>query len=242
MPLTVRLALLALAAGLVIVTPAPAQQIVQFNFDNTTATSTTAAPSSMNPNVTATSIVSGPNLVQDYSLPDYTQQVLRAEVNPAVTADEASAVTTGTYWGFTVQPNTGFRMNFTNLTFDAARGGGSTPRTWYLYSSAGGFTSGNAIATADVLTQRPTLSPFTVDLSGAMFQGLTGPLEFRMYVSTPGNGQSLEFDNVTFNGTVVAIPEPTCTLALAAAAGGLWRLRRRSGKSAQVSVTGTSRV
>jgi hypothetical protein len=218
-----------LAAGFWLAVPAPAQQIIQYNFDNTTAIppSTTAAPSSMNPNVTGNSIVSGPNLVQDYTLTVYTSQVLRAEINPTATPDETSAVNTGTFWSFTVQPNTGFRMNFTSFTFDAARGGTAAPRTWYLYSSIGGFNPGSAIASAEVLTDRPNLGPFSVSLAGAQFQGLTAPVELRMYLSTPGNTQSLEFDNVTLNGTVVVIPEPSSILVLAACAGVVGAVYRR---------------
>ena len=227
MPRTFATASLALAAGLWLATPAPAQMIVQYNFNNTTATDTTAAPSSMNPNVTANSTVNGANIVQDYSLVDYGQQVLRAAITNTATPDEASAVNGGSYWGFTVQPNTGFKMNFSSFTFDAARGGAGTPRTWYLYSSLAGFTPGSAIAFADVPTVRPILTPFTVDLSGAQFQGLTNPVEFRMYLSTPATGQSLEFDNVTVNGTVIVVPEPACTMSLAACVAAGWALRRR---------------
>src|SRR5262249_25616697 len=107
MPRTVRLALLAMAGGVLLAPPLRAQQIIQYNFDNTTATSMTATPSSMNANVTGNSTVSGPNIVQDYSLTAYPTQVLRAEVNPTATPDQTSAVNTGTYWGFTVTPNAG---------------------------------------------------------------------------------------------------------------------------------------
>jgi hypothetical protein len=40
---TFRTASLALAAGFFVAAPAPAQNIVQYNFDNTTATATSAA-------------------------------------------------------------------------------------------------------------------------------------------------------------------------------------------------------
>jgi hypothetical protein len=227
MPRTVVTAALVLAVGLILVAPAPAQMMVQYTFANTTATDTTAAPTFTAPNVTANSTVSGANVVQDYSLPDYGHQVLRAAITNTATPDEATAVNGGSYWGFTVTPNTGFQMNFTSFTFNAARGGAATPRTWYLYSSVAGFNPGNAIAFADVPTVRPQLTPFTVDMSGAPFQGLTAPLEFRMYLSTPATGQSLEFDTVTVNGTVIAVPEPACALAFAACAGAAWAIRRR---------------
>jgi hypothetical protein len=119
-------------------------------------------------------------------------------------------------------------MNLSNLTFDVARGGAATPRTWYLYSSIGGFTVGNRIAGADAATQRPTLDPITVSLTANQFQALRNPVEFRMYISTPGTGQSLEFDNVNLNGAVIAVPEPTSLALVGVAAAGwaTWRRRR----------------
>jgi hypothetical protein len=224
---TFRTVSLALMAGLVLTAPAPAQIMVQYTFANTTVTDTTAAPTFTAPNVTANSTVSGVNIVQDFSLPDYGHQVLRAAITNTATPDETTAVNGGSYWGFTVTPNTGFKMNFTSFTFNAARGGAATPRTWYLYSSVAGFNPGSAIAFADVPTTRPTLTPFTVDMSGAPFQGLIAPLEFRMYLSTPATGQSVEFDSVTVNGTVIAVPEPAFALAFAACAGAAWAIRRR---------------
>jgi hypothetical protein len=223
---TASTAALALAAGLLPAAPAPAQVVVQYDFSNTTAASTSADPSSTNPNVTGSATVSGPNILQDYSLPDYGFQVLRAAVTNTATPDEASAVAGGTYWSFTVTPNAGFAMSFSHLDFSVARGGAATPRTWYLYSSIDGFTTGSSLGSADVTTQRPTLSPATVDLSAARFQGLTGPVEYRMYISTPGTGQSLEFSNVTLNGTVAPVPEPA-SLALAGAAVLGWAAGRR---------------
>jgi hypothetical protein len=229
MPRTVSTAPPALAVWFLLAAPAAAQVVVQYDFSNTTAASTSATPSATNPNATGSATVSGPNLLQDYSIPDYGFQVLRAAVTNTATPDEASAVAGGTYWSFTVAPNGGFMMSFSNLAFSVARGGAATPRTWYLYSSIDGFTAGSGLGSADALTQRPTLSPATVDLSAARFQGLTSPVEFRMYISTPGTGQSLEFSNVTLNGTVAPVPEPTSLALVGAAAFGWAAARRRTG-------------
>ena len=111
----------------------------------------------------------------------------------------AEAVTKDKYFTFTVTANAGFTLNLTNLSFDVARGGGATPRGWVLLSSVDGFT--NPIDSQDVPTQRNTLTPTTVDLSGASFQGLHA-VTFRMYAYTPSGGQSVEFSNVTLNGKV----------------------------------------
>jgi hypothetical protein len=69
------------------------------------------------------------------------------------------------------------------------------------------------------------LSPISVPLTAAQFQGLTNPVEFRIYISTPATGQSLEFDNFTVTGTVTPVPEPAGILLIAAGAG--WWVRRR---------------
>jgi hypothetical protein len=109
------------------------------------------------------------------------------------------AVTKDKYFQFTVTANAGLSLNLTSLTFDCARGGGAMPRGWVLLSSVDGFA--NPIDTQEVLTQRPNLTNFTVDLSGASFQQLSA-VTFRMYVYVPGGGQSLEYSNVTLNGKV----------------------------------------
>ena len=65
-----------------------------------------------------------------------------------------------------------------------------------------------------------------MNLSAARFQNLTAPITFRMYIATPGGGQSVEFDNMFLNGTVTPIPEPS-SLALASAAAAGWVVVRR---------------
>jgi hypothetical protein len=72
-------------------------------------------------------------------------------------------------------------------------------------------------------------------------RGGLGPITFRIYIASDAAGQSMDFDNVTITGTVVAVPEPASVLALAAGLGALWTLRRRRfGNPAQVSPRHTS--
>jgi hypothetical protein len=127
MPRIIPTAAVALAVGFLPAPPALAQVVVQYNFDNTTAASTAAPPSSTAANVTGSATGNGANLVQDFSIADYGQQVLRAAVSATATPDDASAVAGDTYWNFTVAPAGGFRMNLSTFTFDVARGGASTP-------------------------------------------------------------------------------------------------------------------
>ena len=124
--------------------------------------------------------------------------ILRFEPgNNSITPVEA--VQKDKYFAFTVAAKAGFKMNLSNLTFDAARGGNGTPRGWVVLSSVDGFT--NPIDSQDVPTVRNQLTSFTVDLSDAKYQGLT-TVTIRIYAYAPDTGLSVEFSNVTLNGTV----------------------------------------
>src|SRR5262249_8649740 len=104
------------------------------------------------------------------------------------------------YIQFSVKANCGLTLNLTSLTFDAARGGDSgLPRGWALLSDLDGFCG--SIDQQDVPTTRPVLTNFTVDLSGSQYQGLS-EITLRLYIYVTGDGRSLEFDNITINGTV----------------------------------------
>jgi hypothetical protein len=136
--------------------------------------------------------------------PNYgSQPVLR--VNPASgNTGITAAIANNAYFQFTIAPDSGMVLNLTDLTFNAARGGGSTPRGWAMTTSVGGLTT--VIASSDIGTQRPDWTPYTVDLSGPAFQDLSGPLTIRFYAYSPASGSTIEFDDITLNGAVV--PEP----------------------------------
>jgi hypothetical protein len=156
--------------------------------------------------------------------------------NAILSTTAADAVDNNQYLQFTATPNTGYAMNLSNLTFDAAESSSSGPSGWVLRSSLDGFASN--IATSQVTT--PTLSEFTVGLSGAAFQNVP-EATFRLYVYSPGTDTGVFFDNLTLNGTtmrtvVAAAPEPS-SLAYAATgvlmlAGFAWRKRHRPGVTA----------
>jgi hypothetical protein len=133
----------------------------------------------------------------------------------------ASAVANGAFATFTITPAA--EMDLTDLQFDVMRGGGATPRGYVVRSSADNFATD--LSTADLLTARPTYTHITVPLTGASFQDLTAPIEFRLYVYAPAAGNSVDWDNITLNGTVV--PEPAGLTALSLAATGILARRRR---------------
>jgi len=114
--------------------------------------------------------------------------------------DVTEAVAGGSYWYFSIGPESGKQLSLTTLTFNVARGGSSTPRGYAVRSSVDEFASN--LGTADVLTVRPTFTSASIDLSGASFQNLITSVTFNVYVYCPGSGNSLDFDDITVNGTV----------------------------------------
>jgi hypothetical protein len=156
----------------------------------------------------------------------YTSPVLKIKPGTGSTAvtTAAQAFSSNTYATFTLSSAVAF--NLTNLTFDAARGGGSTTRGFVIQSSVGGFGSSGAVLSQvnSIPTAQPTLTNYVIDLSAPAFQGLTN-IEFRIYGFSDGFGASVDFDNITVNG----VPEPGTLLlsGVALAAGVLRRSRRR---------------
>jgi hypothetical protein len=140
------------------------------------------------------------------------------------------AITNNSYWQFTISPQAGQLLNLTSLTFEGWKGGSSGTRGYGLETSVGGFGPGLTLASADFTATRvspkPVGSDWTIDLSGAGFQNLVSPITFRVYTySTAG---TVEFDNVTLNGNLVAVPEPG-TLAFLGLGTLALMIRRRRG-------------
>jgi hypothetical protein len=156
-------------------------------------------------------------------------------------ADPNAADANNKYFQFTLSALPGQDVDLTNLTFTVHRGGAATPRGIFVRTSADNFASvlplvGNPALTpnatnpngSDVNTARPAQTAVTADLSGAAFQNiqnLGSGLTLRFYSYSPGAGSSLDYDDITINGTVAPIPEPASLGLLAVA--GLLVLRRR---------------
>lgn len=121
--------------------------------------------------------------------------------NPILGASTAAlAVTNASYFFVTISPTNGNTISLTTMTFNIAKGGASTPRGYAVRSSADSYVAN--LATADVTTQRTTFTAVSVDLSGASFQNLTTNVAFRVYIYAPTDGNSLDIDALTINGTV----------------------------------------
>ena len=115
------------------------------------------------------------------------------------TADQA--LQRDKYFQISVRANAGFVLNLSSLTFKASRGGASTPRGYVVLSDVDGYT--NIVDTQEIMAQRPDFAKFTIDLSGATYQGLS-TVSFRIfvYIPAPSAGKSIDFNDVTINGEV----------------------------------------
>lgn len=176
--------------------------------------------------VTASPITEPGNLILEISSAATTPAnapFLRSVDSNATSA--ADAVTGNEYFEFTVSPGVGSELDLASLTFNVARGGGSTPRGYVVRSSADGYSTD--LSTADVATVRPAYTAVNVSLADAAFQNLITPLGFRFYIYAPGAGSSVDFDDITLNGEVTAVPEPSAIALLGLGIVGMVAVARR---------------
>lgn len=155
----------------------------------------------------------------------------------------AGSLGAGKYFEFSITPDAGTAVDLTSLTFNAAKGGSTGTRGFFVRSSADAYAgtlaalgAPTALVANDVgynlATGRPTYTAVTIDLSAPAFQNLTPgtPLTFRFFTFASTSGNSVDIDDLSINGTVVVgTPDPSALLLPAAAAGPalLGRRRRR---------------
>ncbi|MCX6902915.1 MAG: immunoglobulin domain-containing protein, partial [Verrucomicrobia bacterium] len=168
--------------------------LVLYSFPGTSNATSVAA------NMTASACTNRSLFVwaQDSPTPAYASAPVLRVAPQNSTTTEVLAVANSCYFFFTLTASTNYTINATNLTFNAARGGGGTPRGYGVRSSVDNFATD--LATADLATQRNTWTPVSVTL-GSAFTNLA-TVTFRIYVYSTGNGATVEFDDVKVNGTI----------------------------------------
>jgi PEP-CTERM motif len=144
-----------------------------------------------------------------------------------------AAVTANDYISFTLTPGSGITFSLTSFALDAfnyTNDGTFSAESYFLRSSVNGFASNIGTTQSIVAASMGAITPNSFDLTGASFQNLTAPIEFRLFfqdgISDPDRG--LAFDNITLNGTAV-VPEPATWMLMGVGLLlGAQRLRRKS--------------
>jgi hypothetical protein len=204
--------------------------IASYNFSPAFLPATTVAANATASSVTLGTSVSAPIQTNDFY-----------STAPVMTIARTNDTAAQAYLQVTVTAAAGYELNLDTFTFDGAKGGAATPRTYEAHSSVGGLAissdpstpgqvlaSGSFAATRGAAGSAAVLPTITVDLSGAAYDHLS-TLTMRLYFYTPTISQNIDLDNLIFNGEVVAVtvPEPATFAAGFALAGGAILRRRR---------------
>lgn len=215
-----RLLVMAMAVGLAACT-ASASLIAEYTFTGSTLGATT-----VHADAAAGNMTSGGSLSQftiNTSLAYTSSPVLQGNPGGTVSSDVNTAFTNNNFFYFTITVDPGKEIDFTQLTFNAAKGGSSGTRATGVRTDLTGTTN---LLSTNLSAVRPNWNTYTVDLSTySQLQNVTGAVTFKVAVATPSSGNSEEFDNFRLEGAVT--PEPATLALLGGGAGVLALLRRR---------------
>jgi len=121
----------------------------------------------------------------------------------------SSNINTGSYFSFTLTPNTTYAINFASLVFSRQKSS-TGPVTWAVRSSIDNY----AVNIGSTFTPGTSSGIETIDLSNTSFQNITSAVTFRIYGwdadTANGTGRISDF---TFNGTVTGGTVITAPLA-----------------------------
>lgn len=153
---------------------------------------------------------------------------------------EGGAITSGTYFTFTLNPDEGYTLDITSFsssiftqTLSSANPQTAYTVNFFLRSSVDNYASnlatGSKFSPAVAANVGQTTTPVAFDAS-LNLTNLDSSVTFRIYAyvatDTPTEFQTLRLDNVTFNGTVSVIPEPSAAALMVVAGLGGVVLRR----------------
>ena len=158
----------------------------------------------------------------------------------------AAAITTDSYFSTTLSVDAGYQADFDNVGFEgtAYAWNGAATVDVALLSSESGFTASDVLGTISGIVGGNPGHFFDkiFDVSGiSELDAVTGNVEFRLYVYNTGANNMSQFtmghafytganpgtQDLEFNGTVSAIPEPATLELLVFVSGGMLWIRRK---------------
>ncbi|MCC5847390.1 MAG: immunoglobulin domain-containing protein [Verrucomicrobia bacterium] len=122
-------------------------------------------------------------------------------VNNSTRTDVDEAYAHDEYFTITLSPNQGYGLNLQSLAFKVSRGGSAGIRNYAVRSSLAPEV--NLIGPKQPVATRGSWDEESIDLGGPDFQNLREPVTFIFIVATDATGRSLEWDDITFEGTLV---------------------------------------
>lgn len=144
----------------------------------------------VNPNITVTGIgrgtgITGANATDRYNASAWTT---------------AATLDANDYFTFTLDANPGFEIDFTSFVYTS-----QISATWTTAGTAQfAFRSSLDGFTSNIGT--PATLGATIDLSGASFQNISGPIEFRLYAfGSNATASTFSVNDFTFNGSIAAV-------------------------------------
>jgi hypothetical protein len=199
-------------AAIIVAGAARGDILAQYSFTDVVAAQLNRDATTVAPNVTAGSITDAPIVFTHPMVVLSRATGVGYATEPVLAAARApwneSFIRDNVYFTFSVAANAGYELDLSSVTFNVARGGAATPRDYDIRTSLDGFAT-SVTGIVEILTQRPTFTPVTIDLSDASFQNLSSPLTFQFRFFTPGFSQNVDFDDITVNGLVAAVPGTT---------------------------------
>lgn len=123
-----------------------------------------------------------------------------------VTTNLADALAKDTYMTFTITADSGYTFSPGSLNFGAYPGG-SSARSFAVYSSIGGFTAGSELLSGSYDAAATGITPYSIDLSSLSEYDDLSMVEFRIYVQADVLNRSINISNISVYEDST-IPEP----------------------------------
>ena len=133
-----------------------------------------------------------------------------------VTTNLADALANDTYMTFTLTADSGYTLSPSFLGFGAYPGG-SSPRSFGVYSSVGGFTEGSELLSVSYDASATDVNQYSIDLSSLGGYDDLSTVEFRIYVQADTLNRSINISNIALYEmpTITEPPAPSTPATLA---------------------------